>query len=279
MLRGIIIFAIGHPYFGRYAYNLAVSIKAVEDIPIAVVHDDGSLNHLSERQKQVFDIFIPTKLTPGCGVKLHAYELSPFDSTLMLDADMVWLPKQKPSELFDKLAGSKFTGITEGSTDNPSSRYFFWANVDEIRDKFSIDKKIYQWRTEVIYFEKDETVAAMFEKALYIHSDHGLSYVKEFAGGVPDEMAINISTAIFELYPHADNWQPSYWAQLYRNTVPESGTLYRDYYLLSCGGNHTTENVKLVYNNIVKAQAPKIGLTHCFPLQSKHSFLQNRRKS
>lgn len=278
MLNGIIIFAIGHPYFGRYAYNLAITIKAVENIPIAVVHDSGSLNHLSESQKVVFDHFILTDLKPGCGVKLRAYELSPFENTLLLDADMIWLPRHKPSELFEQLKETRFTGITEGSTDNPSNHYFFWAHVEEIREKFKV-KKIYQWRTEVLYFEKDGTVEAMFKQACDIHNDHGLSYVKEFAGGIPDEVAINISAAVHDLQPHMERWQPSYWAQLFRNTVPDPLTLYREYYLLSCGGNHTTENVKLVYNNIVKAQAPKIGLSHSFPVQSKHSFLENRRKS
>lgn len=278
MLKGVLIFAVGHPYFGRYAHNLAMTIKAVEDIPVAVVHDGKGLSHLSDRQLEIFDHVIEEELTPGCGVKLHAYELSPFDQTLLLDADMIWLPRHKPSDLIDSLTGTKFTGITEGSTENPSGHYFFWGDAEEMKDKFKVEK-IYQWRTEVLFFEKDDLVEAMFKDAVKIYSNHGLSYVKEFAGGVPDEMAINIAAAIHGLHPHKDNWQPSYWAQLHRNTLPDLSSLYDNYYLLSVGGNHTSENVKKLYNNIVKAQAPKLGLTHCFPVTSKHSFLENRRKS
>lgn len=278
MLNGILIFAIGHPYFGRYAHNLAITIKAVEDFPIAVVCDLGSLSHLSDKQKGVFDHIIVTELKPTCGVKMHAYDLTPFDNTLLLDVDMVWLPKQKPSELFDQLKGKIFTGITEGSTDNPSGHYFFWADIQEIRDKYGVNK-VYQWRTEVIYFEKNSNVESMFEKAKEIHENPGLKSLKQFANGVPDELALNISAAMHDVHPHVDGWQPSYWAQLFRNTVPDPSTLYSRYYLLSLGGNHTTENVKLLYNNIVKAQAPKVGLSHCYPAQSKHSFLENRRKS
>lgn len=279
MLNGVIIFSLGHPQYGRYSYNLAVTIKAVENVPICLVHDYSSVSHLSEQQLEIFDIRIPSSMQPSCGSKLHAYDLSPFEKTIVLDADMAWLPTRKPSELFKSLDGIKFTAISEGSTVNPSSHYFFWANIEEIRDKYKITGTVHQLRTEVMYFEKSEQVQRMFKKAQDIYINHGLSYVKEFAGGVPDEMALNIAAGIEGVEPHDINWKPSYWAQLFGNQIPELGTLYREYYLLSCGGNHNTENVKKLYNSIVKAQAPKISHSHCFPLQSKHSFLENRRKS
>lgn len=278
MLKGIMIFAIGHPYYGRYAYNLAMSIKAVEQFPVALVHDYSAISHLTEDQKAIFDVRIPSDLQASCGAKLHAYELSPFKQTLLLDADMLWLPKQKPSVLFESLKDVEFTAISEGSTDNLSTHYFFWANIEEVREKYNITGVVHQLRTEVMYFEKCERMERMFKRAISIYSDHGLSYVKEFAGGVPDEMAINIAAGIEGIEP-VQNWKPSYWAQLHQNQLPQPDSLYTDYYLLSAGGNMNTQNVKNLYNNLLKAQAPKIGLIHCFPLQSKHQFLENRRKS
>lgn len=277
--KGIIIFALGHPYYGRYAYNLAVTIKAVEDIPIAVIHDKTGISHIDEVQRKVFDHMVPCELKPNCTAKLHAYELSPFEKTLLLDADMVWLPVRRPSEMFSELNGSEFTAITEGSTAKPSAHYFFWAEVDEIRERFKIDGVIHQWRTEVMYFERSEKVSDMFEDAISINANHGLSNVKAFAEGIPDELSINISAAKHDIHPHKENWQPSYWAQMHQNQVPQESSLYRDYYLLSVGGNVNTDNVKRVYNNLIKAQSPKIGLSFCYGLQSKHSFLPERRKS
>lgn len=277
--KGIVIYALGHPYYGRYAHNLAVTIKAVEDFPIAVVHDISSLSHLDDKQKSVFDRMVFTDIKPGCGGKLHAYKHSPFEKTLLLDADMIWLPQHKPSELFNELNGVEFTGITEGSTDNPSAHYFFWAEVEEVREKYNITGTIHQWRTEVLYFERSEKVAGMFADAIKINEKHGLSKVKEFAEGIPDELSINIAAAKHDLHPHKLRWQPSYWAQLFQNQIPQADTLYREYYLLSAGGNMSTENVKQLYNRIVKAQAPKLGLSFAFGLQSKHSFLPQRRKS
>jgi hypothetical protein len=277
--KGILVFALGHPYYGRYAFNLAISLKAVENIEIALVHDNTSINHLDKQQRAIFDLLIPSNLPAKCGSKLHAYNLSPFDKTLVLDADMLWLPLHKPSQLFDDLNGTEFTGITEGSTNKPSSHYFFWAGVDEIRSKYEIKGTIYQWRTEVMYFEKSEKIKQMFDDAISINDNHGLSTVKEFAEGVPDELAINIAAAKHGISPHKDNWQPSYWPQLFQNQIPQADTLYREYYLLSAGGNMNTENVKQLYNRLVQAQAPKIGYSFCFALQSKHQFLTERRKS
>lgn len=277
--KGIVLFSAGHPYYGRYAYNLAVSIKAVEDISITLIHDQSSITHLDEAQRGIFNKMILADLPKNCSSKLKAYELSPYEKTLVLDADMVWLPIHKPSELFNDLNGVEFTAITEGSTDNPSGHYFFWAEVSEIREKYEINGTIHQWRTEVMYFERSEKVAAMFSDAISIYIDHGLSKVKEFADGVPDELAINIAAAKHDIHPHKPNWQPSYWPQLHQHQIPQADTLYRNYYLLSAGGNMNTDNTKRIYNNIIKAQSPKIGLSFCYGLQSKHSFLAERRKS
>lgn len=276
---GILIFGMGHPYYCRYAHNLALTIKAVENVSIALVHDQVSISHLDETQRAVFDYLIEEELPANCSAKLHSYRLSPFEKTVVLDADMVWLPVHQPEELFTELNGVEFTAITEGSTDNPSSHYFFWAEVQEIREKYKIEGNIHQWRTEVMYFERSEKVQAMFEDAIKIHSDHGLSKIKNFAEGVPDELAINIAAAKYGIEPHKPKWQPSYWPQMHQDMIPEPGTLYREYYLLSAGGNMNTDKTKRMYNNIVKAQAPKIGLSFAFGLQSKHSFLPERRKS
>jgi len=277
--KGIVLFGLGHPFYGRYAYNLAVTIKAVEAIPVALVCDTTGISHLDESQRSIFDHIILCDLKPNCSAKLHAYDFSPFERTLLLDADMVWLPQKTPSDLFKELEGVEFTGITEGSTDFPSGHYFFWAEVQEIRDKYGIEGNIYQWRTEVLYFERSEKVKQLFDDALAINKNHGLSYVKEFAAGIPDELSINISAAKNGIEPHVFKWQPSYWPRLHRDQIPEAGTLYREYYLLSAGGNMNAENTKKFYNNIVKAQAPKVGHYFSFGLQSKHTFLAERRKS
>lgn len=277
--KGILIFALGHPQYGRYAYNLAVTIKAVQpDAHITVISDQSGISHLSPEQADVFNILILQTITANCNAKLWAYKLSPYQCTLVLDADMLWLPAKTADQLFAELEGTPFTAICEGNTEQPSGQYFFWADVEEIREKYKVST-IHQWRTEVMYFEKGETAEAVFKDAIKINATHGLKSVKEFAGGVADELSINIATALHNVEPKDASFKPSYWPQMHGNTIPSAPGFYNNYYLLSVGGNMQTENVKAFYNRIMQAQAPKIGHTHAFPLMSKHSFLPERRKS
>lgn len=278
MLKGIVIVASGHPQYGRMAYNLAITIKAVEDFPVAVLHSGRGLAHLNDQQKGIFDYIIEIDGPESCGAKLCAYDNTPFTHTLILDADMLWLPKKTPSELFQEMEGVKFTAISEGNSDEPASHYFFWADLAEIRTKYKVDK-VHQYRTEVMYFEKCKEVKAMFKDAKKIHTKPGLLTIKKFAGGVPDELSVNIAAAIHGLEPHKERWRPSYWPKLHRETVLPLAQLYAEYFLFSAGGNTAPQATQTFYNKLVKAQAPKIGRVHLFALQSKYSFLPEREKS
>ena len=76
---GIILLALGHPYYGRMAYNLAMSIKAVDStVDITLVYTEGAIAHINHRNMWVFDnkMQIEQTLEPF-GVKMRLYELTP----------------------------------------------------------------------------------------------------------------------------------------------------------------------------------------------------------
>lgn len=289
MTRGILLIATGEPYYGRMAFNLALSIKAADkDFAVAVVYSGSSLNHLNERQRLLFDkiIRLPMGINESFGAKLHLDELSPFDETLFCDADMAWLPKYSPVHLFDTMSNVDFSAITEGYCDmgtmdrsNAHPKYYFWADTDEIKEKYQVNTgKLYQWRSEVIYFKKTERVLTFFSKAREIYENPCLSSVHLFAGKVPDELAINISAAIHGIEPHQYRWMPAYWARMNGDYVPALEELYSKYYLLSCGSNVSAGNTKLAYNRVIKAAAYKMGFQHLFPLVSKKEFMTSRTR-
>ena len=62
-MRGIITIALKHSLYGRYAYNLALSIKANDpSIPVCVIADEKGIAHLHEGQRLIFDQIIePSK--------------------------------------------------------------------------------------------------------------------------------------------------------------------------------------------------------------------------
>lgn len=284
-MKGILIFATGHPYYGRLAFNLAASIKSVEDWPISVVYSDASLSHLSERQLALFEnkIELPTGIPKGCGSKLWANELTPYKETLVLDADMMWLPIHKPSELFNEMYDVEFTAITEGFYDykegshdiNPI--YFFWCDPSEVKDKYKVTAdKMYQWRSEVMYFKK--SAGKIFKTAQKVFNRPNLDTIKLYATGVADELGINVAAAVHGVDPHKYKWNPSFWHMMNRGIIPDFSTLYENHYLASFGSNTASGNSKKLYDRLARAACYKLGLQHVFPLQSKRDYLPERRK-
>ena len=276
--QGIVIVATGHANYGRLAYNLAVSIKAVEDFPIAILYNDRALTHIGDHQIDIFDYIIPldASIPANQSSKLYAADYSPFEQTLLLDADTLWLPVKKPSQLFSEVAESDFTGITEGNDKDPAKNYFFWADVNEIREVYKIEGDIYQWRTEVVYF--NEKGKDIIRKALEITKNPNLKTVKLFAYSVPDELGVNIAAALAGIRPHIYKWQPSYWHLMNGNIIPQPSKLYENHYLISFGSNNSSGTIKKFYDTIMKAACYKLELQHVFPLKSKRDYLKERDK-
>jgi hypothetical protein len=283
MLKGVLIFALGHPYYGKLAYNLAVSMKAIGPVQIAVVHTDRSLSHLGDTQQAIFDIKIPLpdNIPTGCGAKLWGYKLSPFDVTLQLDADMLWLPGKTPEALFKELEDVEFTSITEGywtdTQQDANPQYFFWADPVEIAEVYKV-QKVYQWRTEVLWWKRTETVQQLFDLAQDVYLESGLKSEAVYATGTADELGLNVSAAVHDVHPHIYKWTPAYWHLLHKGTYPEFAALYANYYLASFGSNIASGTAKKFYDRIMKSACNKMGLQYLFPLQSKREILPERKK-
>lgn len=273
--KGIILIATGHPNYGTMAYNLALTIKSVEPIPVAVIFSDRSLSYLNDTQKKVFDFVIelPGDFRTSFGAKLHLDQLTPFDKTLYLDADMLWLGR-KPSDLFKELEGVGFTSITEGNSDVVNNQYYFWADPEEIKREYGL-KKVWQIRSEVLYFEKGTKV---FKKARELKPEKKLKTIRMFGEHIPDELYFNIATSILGIDPHVSNWMPAYWSRLNREQMPNLSVLYKDYYLLSFGSNIASPVMKRAYDNVMTVAVRKLGLSYLFKLKSKKEWAPGRLK-
>lgn len=273
MLRGIILIATGHGNYGKLAYNLAQTIKAVEPYPIAVVTDDVGLSHLREAEKSIFDFIInlPKDTGDGFGVKLHLDKLTPFKKTLFLDADMLWLSR-KPSELFEALECKSFATITEGDSENENQKYYFWADKDEIKQAYGV-KKIHQIRSEVIYFE-DERV---FKAARKLNPEKKLKSIRYFGDKIPDELYFNVACAQLEHDPSM-GFMPAYWNRLHGEIMISLKEAHSQYYLLSFGSNASSPVQKSTYEKVMRAVCYKLGTRFMYPLRSKKGWAAGRLK-
>lgn len=285
---GIILLAIGHPYYGRMAYNLAMSLKAIDgNTHITLVYTDTAIAHINQRFMYLFDNKMEIEQTnEPFGAKLKLDNLTPYERTIYIDVDTLWVNKEAPCKLFEKLKGVPFTGITEGmyNYDDPSksdlnSKYPTWADLDELASAYDLHGKLYQWRGEFIYFESgihtDELFARM--RATYARA-HALQTVKKFAGNIPDELAINIATNQCGIQPHQYKWQPTYWDRLNGGNMADIGDLQTNYYAISCGSNYNGAGLKRTYDRICAASAGRLGLQHVFPLVSKKEMMINRQQ-
>jgi hypothetical protein len=276
--QGIILLATGNPFYGRMAYNAVLSIKAIDkDFPIALISDTGALTHLSTTQREIFDIHIPADGLESFGAKLHLDLLSPFEQTLYMDVDMAWFPKRSPRDLIRSLKEHDFASITEGHSDDPHPKYYFWADLAEIRQVYPVDK-VYQWRSEVMYFTRSERVIAMFASAREIYANPGLNTIHRFGQHIPDELAINIATALHGIEPHEYKWTPAYWPRLHGESNGDLDGLYTKYYALSCGSNAVSPQTTRLYDRVIKAAAYKMGLQYLFPMINKKEVMKSRQQ-
>lgn len=274
-VKGIILIATTHAYYGRMAFNLCMTIKATDcSIPVYLFWNGAALNHLSLEQREIFDHLEQIK-QDSFGAKLHLYEFSPFEQTLYLDVDMAWLPKSKPEHLFSDCEAD-YCSITEGTNDDPHPKYYFWADWDEIKSVYGITN-MHQWRSEVICFRKTDRVKQMFMMAQEIYANPRLKTLHRFGEHIPDELAINIACAKIGIEPHIYKWQPSYWPRLH-GEGKTLDTVHHNYYLISCGSNANSGYTRRIYDRTVAAAAYKLGRRHVFPLFDKKEFIKERIK-
>lgn len=286
MKRGVFILALGHANYGRMAHNLAMSLKfGCPDIDITLGYAGNGLGHI-EGFTGIFNNLIevdPKYYTKYGNIeyikaKTGLYELSPYNETLFLDADMLWLPRKGVNTVFEELKDTDFTIQNRGSLDLSGSdldpKYSFWCDVNELKKEYKITAGMYyQLSSEVIYFKKNKEVKKLFADAVKIYDNLKIGNLG-FAGGIPDELVFSISMIQNKKYPHKP-WIPIYWEQAEKRNLSAS-PMYDQYYGYSAGGATHSNIMKSFYNNLSKFYANHFGILHPYTLKDKRSFLTER---
>jgi hypothetical protein len=295
--RGVLLIAVGNPEYGRMAFNLLLSIRATEpDMAIALVHNHSSITHLNEQQQKLFTHLIecdasllvhnnkPAYVKPKC----WAYDLTPFDQTLFLDADTLLMPERRLSQLMDQLADVDFTIKNTGryhiasNTHEGNEQYGYggWENnnLPTLAALYGLEAGIFwQVQGEVFWFKKSKAAEKIFHQAKKAWT-HQKAFLKGGFGGqtMNDELAFIIALAYVDYSLHQRPWVPTYWwllekGQLNRREVMDS------FWLLSAGGNNVPEKIESFYNDIAKKAAFDTGARIWFKLKRKSTYLQERK--
>jgi hypothetical protein len=294
--RGILLIGLGHPQYGNMAANLASSIRFMDkDVKIHLVHTAGSITHFSHKHRALFSSMQecpPEYYTKnGKNVYLKAktcvYELSPYDQTLFLDADMIWFSDRthkNASRILDELQDVSLTFQNRGYCDlrdeNLKEDFIYWCNIKEVKDKYFADGftenngRFYHLHSEFIYFNRSEANRKFFALAREIF-DKPKVKAADFDGDIPDELAFDIAVALTGCNPHQDFFLPIHW---YATEGPfDAGKHVSKYYGISIGGNKLAPAILKKYMGLAKFYASKMGLPHAFSIYPKKRWSATRK--
>lgn len=278
MKKGVLIFALGHENYYRMAVSLAASIRhndpglqiclvtdhvvvPVHEFLFDIVKDPTERSIMQKGQKQYIK------------AKLFMYELSPFAETIFLDADQILIPGRKLSPVFDQLKSIDFTMSNHGLAE-----LSIWGDIKEVKKLYG-DKPYWNYHSEFVYFKKAPAVKQYFKAAIRVYEDNKIKSATRFAAAnMADELALQAASLITDLYPHQQNWSPNFWHRsnptLARKYPYE---LAADFITYSIGGNQLPLYIQTNYNTLVSHYFYQLGLQHPYKVQSKMSYLPERK--
>lgn len=274
------IIAGGHYEYGRMAANLAMTIKSQCNEKIHLAWHGQALSTIADYMI-FFDSVseIPNEYLEVRGkinyfkAKTHIYDLSPFEETLFLDADIAMM--RPASQLMDSLKDVEWT-IQNRSfinlSDDKKEKYF-WANIAEVKQKYQ--GRLYSLHSECVWFKRSEENKIYFEKVKEIYDNPPVNPTK-FNGDVADELAFGLACNILNKNPHVTPFVPVYWFNLDSKNGINTWSLREQYYGYSAGGNRWKQFVTDEYNKVCKGAAAELGLK-AFPLVQKIKYCPERK--
>lgn len=303
--KGVIIVALGHDNYRRMALNLALSIRVSNpDTQIALVCNEGVESKFNYFEKQYFSHFIEInqkEYTINGKVeiplaKTMIYELSPFDETIYIDSDSIWIKNKKVDNLFNTYKGVNF-GFTlyhpdaHYPVDSDNSNFWF-KEGENVRDlikyfpKLKKDAYYYHLQSSFLYFKKSKQAESIFNKAkdLFIKRDFEF---REWADSMPDELAFSLSLLNLDYkienpykdifyYPMSEITEDG----VKRGVKPiERGFIEKNYFFISMAGHVMNKGLKDLYNDHVKWNyAQHQNIKNPFLWIDKKDYLKERNK-
>lgn len=280
MTTGILLIAIGHKNYGCMAANLAMSLRANGcELPITLVTQLETITRLDDDYRAFFtDIkyIEPRCYTLGdnstCFIKAKAHmdELTPYDYTLFIDADVIMINNHSINAEIDKLKGIDFTIKNKGL----NNRFSIWADMKEVVSAYELeDKEIYEIHSEFIWWKKGQPAMAKWAETY----ENLKVAPANFASCIADELPLFIAMAQTDTKPHLDGYNPIYWYNQDDNHQKRIKDIIEDGYCgLSIGGNRIPEVQLTSYNNRVQIYANRMNMRYKYLQKPKIRWAPER---
>lgn len=280
MDRGVLILALGHYYYGCMAANLAISIKKVSpNMPIHLVSHGQALAYVQDKMRffDSHEVINEDYIKINGDVKYfkaktHIYDLSPFQETIYLDADMVWC-RQPVENAFNELSAVDFTIANRGEEVISDTTKWLWGNPQDFKQFGAI---LPNYHSEFVYFKKCERIKAYFDLVKETYLNPPIPH-KQFAGHIADEFAFTIASVKMDVRPHKVPYVPTYWMFVDKSKFGINfETIFNNFYCFSVGGAAYSKQMKDYYDKAVKANAQIMNAGQVWQLKPKRSYLAER---
>jgi hypothetical protein len=280
MTKGFIIYAIGHRNYYHMAEALAASLVFNNQLcSITLICDD--VHKVTE--DQLFAGFKEIKVEEPLVFNKHTicmYDHSPYDITIKLDADMIWLNGRDPMKLFEELQKFELMHMNRGHGWNAGNSV--WADENDLKQAygFTEENKLYKIYGEFVYFRKSDLARMYFSNVKKIFNKPKVKMLDEFSNGsFTDELAYQIAAMKMGL-EFIENFTPvmnkylgfQKLERLYAYQLPSN------FYAYSIGGNQTPSFMKDQYNILAKHYYYQLGLQNPYQVRDKRTFLPERKK-
>lgn len=208
--KGLCILAVGHSSFAKYAYNMAASVKYVDpDAKVSVFTYGDCLDVLGEKVK-IFDtitqispehLFIDGEMHPN-RFKLFLYKYTPYEYSVYVDADSLWVSKFKFAQLVDDFIRLKitFAGQCRKTTNITVDQIVHGISFNDITSPFQFKtNKMHQLHGQFLLFAITPTTEKFFEESDTIYmalKNKTLTIPKgwNWLGQPSEELAMSIAT-------------------------------------------------------------------------------------
>lgn len=270
---GILLVSVGawgNGFYYNLSYNMALSIKqSNKNIKIALLTDDRELRYLTSSQRQVFDDVILVdernymedyKINPFL-LKTKIYDLTPFDNTLYLDSDGLFVGNKSIDLLFDELKDIDFQiqEVRRYTKDQAGESGMIWTKPKEneanlfceLWSKYDLDDAVFaEYNSSFIWFKKTNSNKIYFDKVQDNYLDRRISF-KAIGTNYPDEMAWSTATAQLKHYSSIESYKPCYFEWEHENKDLEY--IKSSSYFMMMAGGYQIGKMVIYYDNLIKS--------------------------
>lgn len=245
------------PFYGKWAYNMAYSIRAYSNIPIHLIYDDKSISNI---ELSIFSSFEKYDFGKDyCYEKIDLFDKSPFDETLYLDVDGVVI--KNPEDIFERLEGVDIWIQPMGKGRRGDSITYNWVDNESIWDKYNLTEWFTTCQTSIIYFTKNSKT--FFEKLKENYKNkldkHQYKDLWGKSKQHPDEVYYSITLS--QLGIELQDFRPVFFPEI----IKEDKEILNEYYILSMyGGNNVKPYAKDLYDRIMMKVMNDKGKEHYF---------------